>query len=165
MIYFLILPIFSLIMLVFQTTILNLFSLGKMSVELSLIAVVYAGFRCGTIKGGFFAFVTGFILDCLTGAVSGLFTLYYVLVFTVSRSISFKVFSEGYLFITIFTFICVFFEAVLISLFYHVFYGVEIFLNIYKGFLAQALVAGFLSPALFKMFERLESILNVRQTT
>jgi rod shape-determining protein MreD len=165
MIYFLILPFFSLILLVFQTTILNLFSIGKMSVELSLIAVIFAGFRCGAIKGAFFAFVTGFIFDCLTGAVSGLLTLYYVLVFTVARTLSFKVFSEGYLFIAVFSFICALFEAMLISLFYYMFYDVEIILQIYKGFIAQALVVGLLSPPLFKVAERLERIAHVGQTT
>jgi cell shape-determining protein MreD len=115
------------------------------------------------MKGGFLAFTTGILLDCLTGSVSGLFTLYYVLVFIVSRILSLKIYSEGYLFIAVFTVACAFFEAIFITLIYHVFYEVEVFLNIYKVFFAQALVAGLLSPALFKLFGRLEGLFNVRE--
>jgi rod shape-determining protein MreD len=161
--YYVIVPIFSLILLIFQTTILNLFVLGKMSVEISLIVVIYAGFRLSAMKGGFLAFITGFLLDCLTGSASGLFTVYYVLVFVGSRILSLKIYSEGYWFIAAFTVACAFFEAIFITLIYHAFYEVEVFWNIYKVFFAQALVAGLLSPALFKLCERLEGIFNVRE--
>jgi len=162
-IYYLLLPLFCLIVLIFQTTLLNLLFLGKISVEVSLIIVVYAGLHLDAVKAGFLAFIMGFILDCLTGFVSGLFTLYYVAVFLVVRILSFKVYAEGYPFIVGFTFIAVLVEALFTALVYLVFYEANILSGVLKVFLAQALVACLLSPALFKALDRLEGVLNVRE--
>ncbi len=136
MIFYLILPLFSLILIVLQTTILNFFFLGKMGLEVSLIAVVYAGFYLGITKGGILAFVLGFFLDCIGGSITGLYTFFYVVVFFVSRIVSFRVYAEGVFFIMAFTFVCGIAEGILIILLYQVIYGIDIFLNMFKTFFA-----------------------------
>jgi rod shape-determining protein MreD len=164
MIFYLILPLFSLILIVLQTTILNFFFLGKMGLEVSLIAVVYAGFYLGITKGGILAFVLGFFLDCIGGSITGLYTFFYVVVFFVSRIVSFRVYAEGVFFIMAFTFVCGIAEGILIILLYQVIYGIDIFLNMFKTFLPQALVAGVLSPAIFTLLNFLERMVHVGES-
>lgn len=158
MIFYLVLPLFALVLLVLQTTILNLFFLGKMGLEVSLIVVIYAGFYLDVIKGGILAFILGFFLDCIIGSVTGVFTFIYVCVFFISRIISFKVYAEGVFFIMIFTFTCALSEGFFILFLYKMIYGLDIFSNIFKIILPQALVAAVLSPAVFTLlgfFERM----------
>ena len=160
MIYYFVLPLFALILIVLQTTVLNLFFLGKMSLEVSLIAVIYAGFYLDSLKGGFLAFVFGFILDCLSGSVTGFFTFFYVSIFFVSHVISFRVYSEGVFFIMTFAFCCGFAEGLFIIFLYKVVYGLNIFVNMFDIFLPQALVAGVLSPVIFTMLNFFGRIVN-----
>lgn len=163
MIYYLLLPVFSLLLLVFQTTVLDLFFLGKIGLEVSLILVVYAGFHLDIMKGGVLALVLGFFLDCITGGVGGLFTVVYVAVFLLSRVVSLRIYAEGIAFIMCFTFICIFSEGIITVLIYNFICGADMSYNILRVFLPQALVAGVLSPALFVIFERLEVLLNVEE--
>ncbi len=164
MIFYLLLPLFSLILLVLQTTVLSLFFMGKMGLEISLIIVIYAGFRMDALKGGVLAFILGFFLDCITGSVTGLLTFYYVAVFFVSRTVSFKVYAERYLFIMAFAFLCAFSEGLFVALIYQVFYGVDVFPGIYRIFLVQALTLSLISPLLFTLLGRLEGVVDVRES-
>lgn len=164
MIFYLLLPFLSLILLVLQTTVLSLFFMGKMGLEISLIIVIYAGFRMDALKGGVLAFTLGFFLDCITGSVTGLLTFYYVAVFFVSRMVSFKVYAERYLFIMAFAILCAFSEGLFVAFIYQVFYGVDIFAGIYRIFLVQALTLGLVSPMLFTLLGRLEGFIDVRES-
>ena len=158
--YYLLLPVFSLLLIVFQTTVLDLFFLGKIGLEVSLILVVYAGFHLEIVKGGVLSFVLGFFLDCVAGSITGLFTFIYVVIFFFSRVVSIRVYQEGIAFIIGFTFICAFSEGIVTVLIYKFICGVDMFHNILRVFFPQALVAGVLSPALFAILGRLEVLLN-----
>lgn len=164
MIYYLILPVFSLLLIVFQTTVLDLFFLGKIELEVSLILVVWAGFHLDVVKGGILSFVLGFFLDCITGSMTGLFMFIYVVIFSLSKIVSLRVYAEGIVFIIGFTFICIFSKGIITVLIYKFIYSVDISHNILRIFLPQALIAGVLSPALFSMFDRLEVLLNAGST-
>lgn len=164
MTFYLLLPLVSLILIVMQTTVLSLFFLGKMGLEISLIIVIYAGFRMDVLKGGVLAFVLGFFLDCVTGSVTGLLTSYYVSIFFISRVVSFKVYAERHLFIMAFTFLCAFSEGLFVAIIYQLFYGADVFLDIYKIFIVQALTLGLISPMLFALLGRMEGVLNVRES-
>jgi len=163
-IYYFVLPVFSLVLIVFQTTVLDLFFLCKIEFELSLILVVYAGFHLDIMKGGVLSFILGFFLDCITGSMTGLFTFIYVLIFSISRIVSSRVYLEGIAFIMGFTFICVFSEGIITVLVYKLICGVDMYSDVLRVFFPQALVASVLSPALFSIFERLEVLLNVGET-
>ncbi len=160
MIFYLVLPFFALVLLVLQTTILNLFFLGKMGLEVSLIVVVYAGFYLGALRGGILAFILGFFLDCISGSITGVFTFFYVFVFFLSRLVSYRVYAEGVFFIMGFTFVCALLEGSFIILLYRMIHGVDIFANVFKLFLPQALVTAVLSPAIFTMLSYLEGKVN-----
>jgi rod shape-determining protein MreD len=164
MIYYVMLPIFSLALIVFQTTILDLFFLGKMGFEVSLILVVYAGLHLDVMKGGILAFVLGFFLDCITGSMTGFFIFIYVAIFFLSKVVSSRVYPEEIAFIMGFTFLCVFSKGIITILIYYFIYDVDLSHNILRIFLPQALVAGVLSPALFPIFDRLEVLLDAQSS-
>lgn len=164
MIYYLTLPVFSLALIVFQSTVLDLFFLGKIGFEVSLILVVYAGLHLDVIKGGILAFVLGFFLDCITGSMTGFFILIYVIIFFFSKIVSSRVYPEGIAFIMGFTFICVFSKGIITILIYYFIYNVDLSHNVLRVFLPQALVAGVFSPVLFPIFDRLEVLLDAQSS-
>lgn len=157
--YFLLLPL-VLLLVVFQKSILDLFFFGRIGVELSLILVIYAGFRMDTIRGAFLSFMVGFFMDCMMGSVSGLYTLLYVCIFFVSALVSLKIYAEGVILIMMFTFLCTLSQGLFIVLFYKIIYDVNMFRNIIWVFLPQALVLSILSPVFFKMFDVFKGFLN-----
>ena len=156
---------FSVIIL--QRTCVDLLFAGKIGLELSLILVIFAGFRFEEVRGGIFATVTGFVFDCLSGAVMGLYTLFYVIVFFLTRLLTDRIYSEQMFFIMIYTFLCVLFEGLYIVVLYKSVFDVNMSYNLYRVFLPQALVAGVLSPALFAGLNYLEVLFHagVRRST
>ena len=115
--YFLLLPL-VLLLVVFQKSVPDLFFFGRIGVEISLILVIYAGFRMDTIRGAFLSFMAGFFMDCMMGSVSGLYTLLYVCIFFVSALVSLRVYAEGVILIMTFTFLCALSQGLFIVLFY-----------------------------------------------
>ena len=59
MIYYILLPLNAILLVVLQITLSDIFFSGRLTVELSLVAVIYAGFRLD--------FVKGIALACLMG--------------------------------------------------------------------------------------------------
>ena len=77
MIFYIVLPFLSLLLIVIQTMIADIFFFGKIGVELSLILVIYAGFRLDIMKGGILSFILGFFRDCINCSISGPYTFLY----------------------------------------------------------------------------------------
>ncbi|NTW78247.1 MAG: rod shape-determining protein MreD [Syntrophaceae bacterium] len=75
---------------------------GTMILELSIIMLVYAGFRFDLVKGSISAFVLGFVFDCISGSVLGLFALIYVLIFLFSFFVSAMLMTEKMFLIALF---------------------------------------------------------------
>jgi len=157
--YLFLLPL-ALFLVIFQKSILDLFFFGRIDVEVSLILVIYAGFRLDALRGALLSFVAGFFMDCMMGSVSGLYTLLYVCVFFISSLVSLRVYAEGTALIMMFTFLCAISEGLLIVLFYKALYGVNMLHGMIRVFLPQALVLSFLSPVFFKLFRVIEGSLN-----
>ena len=164
MIYYMLLPIFSIFLLALQTSLFDLLFLGKIGVEISLVVVVYAGFRLDMVKGGILSFILGFFLDCITSVVPGIFVFIYLVVFFVSKIASLSIYAEGILLVMAFTFLCALFEGFIIVAVYKTLYGINIVSDISSIFLPQALVVGVISPALFSLFNRLEVFINAGET-
>ena len=162
MINYILVPFFSLLLIVFQMKLADILFSGNIGIELSLILVIYAGFRLDVIKGGGLCFIIGFLRDCITCSISGLYTLLYVFVFLISLTASSRISAGKPFFIMIFTFVCVLFEGILVIVFHPLLYGGEISSNVLKVYLPQAFIVGGLSPLLFKVFNRIEVILNGR---
>lgn len=150
----------GLFLVVFQTSVLNSIFMGRINVELSLVLVIYAGFRMSVLQGAIFSFMIGFFLDCLMGATSGLFALIYVCIFFISVWVSLRIYTEQMSLMTVFTFLCAMLEGMIIVLFYKIIYDISMFDDIYRVFLPQALGVGILSPLLFKLFHFFEVLFH-----
>ena len=61
MIYYLLLPFLAILLIVLQNMVADIIFSGAMVLELSIIVLVYAGFRLDLIKGSISAFVLGFV--------------------------------------------------------------------------------------------------------
>jgi len=162
MIYYVSLPIFSLLLIVFQMMIADIVLFGTIGVDLSLIMVIFAGFRLDIARGGILSFIIGFIRDCLSYSISGLYTLMCVSVFLISMLASSKV-SPGkptFIMIMIFTLICALFEGTVIILLHPLLYGGDMSVHALKMCIPQALILSGLSPILFKAFYWIEGFLS-----
>ena len=156
MIYYLLLPLFSLLLIVLQTTIPGILFFEKINLELSLILVIYAGFHLGALRGGILCFVLGFMQDCMTGTVSGFFVLLYMLIFTSSLLVSLRVYAARVSFIMGFTLICALLEGLMIAALYLSLYRLNVLPEVMRFIVPQALLLAVLSPALFNLLHRIE---------
>jgi rod shape-determining protein MreD len=160
MAYFVVLPYFTILLVVLQRTLLDLLFGGRIGVEVSLILVIYAGFHFDMVRGGVLAFLTGFLLDCVSGTITGLYTFTYVVIFLLSHLLSPRIYGERMLFIMGYTFLCVLLEGLFIFAVYWSVYGTDASPGLLQTYLPQALVAGVLSPAFFTLFNRLEATVH-----
>jgi rod shape-determining protein MreD len=154
------LPFAALLLVVFQTSVLSILFMGRLSFEISLLLVIYAGFRMNILFGALLSFLLGFFLDCAIGSISGLYALIYVCIFFISAWVSLRVYSEQMSLIMIFAFLCSILEGLIIVLFYKIIYDISMFDNIFRIFLPQALVVSILSPLLFRLFHFFEVLFH-----
>ena len=164
MAYYIALPFFSLALIVSQMMIEDIVFSGKIALELSLIVVIYSGFRFDVLRGGMLSFVLGFIHDCLTCSHSGLYTLIYVLIFLISKLASLRISPRKPFLIASFTFACALFEGVMIIMFYPLLYGGSISTHAITSYLPQIFIVSTLSPILFRAFHRTEAALYGRES-
>ena len=164
MAFYISLPFFSLFFEVLQMMFEDIFFSGRISLELSLIVVIYAGFRLDVLKGGILSFVLGFVHNCLTCSLSGLYTLIYVLVFLLSKLASLRMSPGKPLLVMSFTFICALFEGMVIAFFHPILFGGNISSRTVMAYLIQTLIVSGLSPVLFRAFQRTEALLNGRES-
>jgi rod shape-determining protein MreD len=150
------LPLAGLLLVIFQTSVLNVIFMGRLNVEISLILVIYVGFRMHVLHGALLSFLLGFFLDCATGSISGLFTLIYVCIFFISVLVSMRVYAEQISLIIGFSFLCSIFEGLMTVLFFKIIYDINMLGIIVQVFLPQALVVSVLSPLFFKLFHFFE---------
>ena len=160
MIYYLLLPILMLLLVIAQITILDLFSLGGISIEISLLVVIYAGFHLDALRGGILSLLLGFFLDCLTSAIFGIYMFLYVFIFFLSTIVSEKVYAGKPTLIATFAALCTLLEGVALVLLYWFIFGANILYAIPKIFVPQAILIGVLSPLFFGLFERFEVFLH-----
>lgn len=156
MIYYLLLPVLLLLLVIAQITVLELFSLGWISIEISLIAVIYAGFHLDPLRGGVLSLLLGFFLDCLTSAIFGIYMFLYVFIFFLSTIVEGKVYAGKPALIALYTGLCTLLEGLVIVLLYRFVLGADILYAMPKIFIPQAVVVGLLSPLFFDLFKRFE---------
>ncbi len=162
MIYYLLLPLLLLLIVITQITLLDLFTLGWVGMEVSLVVVIYSGFRLDALRGAMISLLLGFFMDCLTSAIFGLYIFLYILIFYLSMFAAGKVYSEKYSLIAFFTGLCTLLEGLIIVLLYLFLLGADILYAIPKIFIPKALLLGLLSPFLFQIFHRFEVLLHAK---
>lgn len=164
MIYYLLLPLLLLLVVIAQITVLDLFFLGRIGIEVSLVIVIYAGFHLDAIRGGILSLVLGFFLDCLTSAIFGLYTFLYLLIYCLSMVAAGKVYGEKPALIASFTALCTLLEGLVIILLYRFLLSADILYALPKIFIPQAVVLGLLSPLIFRLFHSFEVFLHAEDT-
>lgn len=163
MIFYLLLPFVTIFLVVLQTTLADVFFSGWLTLELSLVVVIYAGFRLDLMKGIILAFMMGFVFDCVSGATLGLFTLIYLLVFLLSFFVSLRMVSEKLYLIALFSLICSLLESLTLVLLYHFAFEFDMLSNMLLVFVPQALLIGVLSVGFFYAMRKVEGLIYGKQ--
>jgi cell shape-determining protein MreD len=153
-IYYITLPFFLLLFVVLQHSVPRVLFLNSINLEISLIVVIYAGFRLDIIKGIVLTLILGFIMDCISGAISGFYTSIYFFLFSLSFLISPRIYAESPVSIAFTTLICGLLEGLLIVVLNYLLYGVNLLYDTFCFFFPQLIVVSAISPVLFKFFDR-----------
>ena len=154
MLYYLSLPILSILLIVLQSMITDIVFSNRLVFEVSLLVVIYAGFRLDLIKGTALALILGFIFDCVSGSVLGVFALIYIIVFWGSFYISDWLDTEKTHVIVFFSFLCSFLKEIILNFFYYLAFDINVLINVYFIILIQSLIIGLLAPLFFYWMDR-----------
>jgi rod shape-determining protein MreD len=158
MTYYLLLPFLTILLVVLQTTLADVLFSGWLVLELSLVVVIYAGFRLDLMKGMVLACLMGCVFDCVSGAPLGLFTLAYLLIFLLSFFVSSRIASEKLYLIALFSLVCSLLESLTLALFYQIVSDVDVLNNILLIFVPQALLMSVLSVGFFYAMRKVEGL-------
>jgi rod shape-determining protein MreD len=156
MLYYLLLPLLSILLIVLQSTIADILFSGRLVFEISLIAVVYAGFRFDLIRGAILAFVLGFLWDCIGGSVLGVYTFIYIGIFFFAFFTADFLDIEKKYVVAFFCFFCALLKEIVLALFYYLVFKINVLVNTYFIFIVQALFAGLFAPVFFYLLDRAE---------
>ncbi|MHB8137784.1 MAG: hypothetical protein ACYDGO_05275 [Smithellaceae bacterium] len=159
MIYYILLPFVTILLVVFQITLADIIFSGWLSLELSLVAVIYAGFRLDLVKGIVLACMMGFVFDCLSGVTLGLFTLIYLLIYLFAFFISLRIASEKPYLIALFSLICSLLESLTLVLLYSFAFNFNLLNNMLLVFVPQALLISVLSVGFFYAMRKAEGLM------
>lgn len=160
MIYYFFLPIILLFLVVLQNRISDILFCGIIGVEVSLILVIYAGFRLDIIRGGILSFFLGFFLDCIAGTALGLYAFIYVFIFLISMVASLNISLNKVSMIMIITLMCTVLKGIIITILHPSIYGIDISIQLLKVNIPQTLLVILISPVFFQIFYRIESLLS-----
>jgi len=162
--FYLLVPLFSLLLVALQTAVLNIFSFDLFALEISLIVVIYAGFRLELFRGAFVMIVLGCTMDGVAGVMPGLYVLVYMTVFLMTKLISEAVYSEGPLFVIGYCILCGLFEGAAVILMYDLLFGINVAGEAIRIYLPQSLVMGFIAPVIFFLLDRFKDVVNGPET-
>ena len=158
MIYYLLLPFVSIVLVVFQNTLADVLFSGWLTFEISLVVVIYAGFRLDVMKGVVLAFVMGFVFDCVSGSPLGLFTLIYLLIYNLSFFVSWRIVSEKLYLVAGFSLICSLLESMMLLLIYNFVFKFEMLNYMMIAFVLQALLISFFTVGFFNAMRKVEGL-------
>jgi len=158
--FYLTVPFLAFFLVVFQQGFLNLFFFQQLSVEVSLLLAIHAGFRMDLVRGAVLSLLMGFFIDCLTGSITGLYMTTYALVFLLSFLVSARVYVKQGTLIMAYVIVCTLLEGLLVVGLTELIRGVQLEGRL-RVFVLQALVLGVLSPAVFPVFDRVRSFLQI----
>jgi rod shape-determining protein MreD len=160
MMYYILLPFVAVVLVVLQSKLAEILFSGLLTLELSLIVVIYAGFRLNLWKGAALSFVVGLSMDCLSGSVLGLFTLLYVCIFLLAWFASSQIDSERLYLIAGFSLICSLAESLAMVLLYQFVFEFDMVDKILPVLVPQILLVSVLSVCFFYAMRRVERLLT-----
>lgn len=151
------LPLYALIAIIFQVSVLDLPFGGRLHIELSLILVILAAFRLRVLPGCFFSIWLGIFYDALVGQQPGLYSLLYMIIY----GVSFLVYREIYLsrstLLMMYVFVCSLIKGSLVVIYDSVTsLGLAVALGeMIQIYLFQALAHALISPYILHLFNRI----------
>jgi len=154
MLYYLSLPFLSILLIVFQTIITDIIFSNSFVFEMSLVVVIYAGFRLDLIKGTFLALVLGLVFDFVSGSVPGILAFIYMIIFLFSFFVSDWLDTEKTHIIVFFGFFCAVLKEIMLNMFYYFAFNINVLMNVRSVVLIQILVIGLLAPLFFSLMDR-----------
>jgi rod shape-determining protein MreD len=159
MIYYLSLPFVTIGLVVFQSMLADVLFSSWLTLELSLVAVIYAGFRLDLMKGIILSFMMGFMFDGVSGSILGLFTTIYLLIFIFSFFVSSRIASGKLYLIALFSLICSLVESLILISLYHFVFEFDMLNNVLLVFVPQALLISVLSVGFFYVMRKVEGLM------
>ncbi len=159
MIYYLLLPFVTILLIVLQTTLADVLFSGRLMIELSLVCVIYAGFHLDLMKGIILTVMMGIVFDCVSGTVLGLFTLIYLIIFLFSFFVSMRIVSEKLYLIAFFSLLCSLLESLTLVLLYYFAFDFDMMNSVFLVFVPQALLVSVLSVGFFNAMRKLEGLI------
>jgi rod shape-determining protein MreD len=160
MMYYVLLPFMAVVLVVLQSKLAEILFSGLLTLEMSLIVVIYAGFRLDLWKGAALSLVVGLAMDCLSGTVLGLFSLLYVCIFLFAWFASSQIDSERLYLIAGFSLICSIAESLALVLLYRFVFEFDMIDKILPVLAPQALLVAVLSVCFFYAMRRVERLLT-----
>jgi rod shape-determining protein MreD len=154
MLYYLSLPFLSILLIVLQATITDIIFSNRFVFEMSLVVVIYAGFRLDLIKGTILAFVFGLVFDFVSGSVPGVLAFIYIMVFLCSFFVSEWLDTEKTHVIISFGFLCALMKEIMLNAFYYLAFNINALMSVSSVIFIQALVIGLLAPLFFSLMDR-----------
>jgi len=158
----LLLPVALLMLVIVQTTALDLLTLSWIRVEVSLVVVIFSGFHHRLLQGALLSLLLGFFLDCLTSPIFGLHIFLYLLIFFLARIAAERVYGEKPMLVAALTVFCGLLEGLLIVLLYHWLLGANILSSMPRFFIPKAVLTGFLSPFIFAILQHTEALFHAK---
>ncbi|PKN34866.1 MAG: hypothetical protein CVU61_05735 [Deltaproteobacteria bacterium HGW-Deltaproteobacteria-19] len=160
MIRYLVLPPLALGLVILQTSIVELFTAERLSLEFTIVVVIYAGLFMETGRGAILTFLMGYFMDALVTPFPGLYILSYGALFFTLSTVSARVYSAKTFFLISVTFLSVLAEGIILVSAYYIIYDMNVLLTGLKIYLPQACILSGLSPILFHFCRRLEGYGN-----
>jgi rod shape-determining protein MreD len=153
---YLVLPPLALGLVILQTSIVEVFTAERISLELTTAAVIYAGLFMETGRGAVLTFLMGYFMDVLITPFPGLYILTYGIIFFGLSSVSTRVYSTNTFFLISVTFLSVLAEGIILVSLYYIIYDMNVLVTGLKIYLPQACILSGLSPTIFNFCRRLE---------
>ncbi len=150
------------LMTVLQNLIPGMLSLHWLSLELSLLFVIYAGLYMSFFKGAALTLLAGFLVSTLTGTVTGLFMFVYVVMHGFAYLVSNRVYIEEPFFIILFTVLCAVLEGMMLVLINRYLLGAPAFYTTLQAMLPQVLILGLGSPLFFRACRNFEVLVHAQ---
>lgn len=151
-----------LFLIVVQKTVLDIFSFHLLSVDLTLLFVVFAGFSMSVLRGGILTLAAGYFVGVMTGTVTGLFMFVYFSLFCVSTLVSTRVYIEQSYFIMLFTMSCALVEGMMLVVINRYILDAPALYPTLRAVFPQIFILGLISPFFFKVFRKFEVLVHAK---
>jgi hypothetical protein len=143
-----------------QKTLVDALTLHRVNVDLALAFVVFAGFFMSVSRGGVLVLCAGFLVAVLSGSMTTLFMLVYLIIFGLAMMVSTQVYVERPVLIVAFTAFCALLEGAMLGCLKYYFLDAPRILPTFQEFLPQAFILGPLTPPLFRLFRKIEAFVH-----